>query len=98
MELVDRRLGSDFKKEEVMVVINVALLCTNVTQTLRPAMSSVVSMLEGRSIVHEVVSESNEVLDEKMEKMRLLYKEIQQHNSISMEGPWTPSSTSAAYL
>ncbi|KAF1898118.1 hypothetical protein Lal_00032883 [Lupinus albus] len=98
MELVDRRLGSDFKKEEVMVVINVALLCTNVTQTLRPAMSSVVSMLEGRSVVHEVVSESNEVLDEKMEKMRLLYKEIHEHSSISMEGPWTASSTSAADL
>ncbi|XP_019456015.1 PREDICTED: probable leucine-rich repeat receptor-like serine/threonine-protein kinase At3g14840 isoform X2 [Lupinus angustifolius] len=99
MELVDRRLGSDFNKEEVMVMINVALLCTNVTQTLRPAMSSVVSMLEGRSVVHEVVSDSSELLlDEKMEATRLHYKEIQEHSSTSMEGPWTASSNSAADL
>ncbi|CAL0310688.1 unnamed protein product [Lupinus luteus] len=98
MELVDKRLGSDFNKEEAMVMINVALLCTNVTQTLRPAMSSVVSMLEGRSVVHEVVSESRDVFDEKMEAMRLYCKEIQEHSSISMEVPWTASSASAADL
>ncbi|CAI8593285.1 unnamed protein product [Vicia faba] len=41
MELVDTRLGSDFNKKEAMVVINVALLCTNVTSNRRPSMSSV---------------------------------------------------------
>ncbi|KAK7244118.1 hypothetical protein RIF29_38936 [Crotalaria pallida] len=95
MELVDRRLGSDFNKEDVMVMINVALLCTNASPTLRPAMSSVVSMLEGKTIVHEVVSESDEVLEEKkMEVMRQYYHDL----SISMEGPLTPSSTSATDL
>ncbi|KAJ1441591.1 Serine/threonine-protein kinase, active site [Sesbania bispinosa] len=95
MELVDRRLGSEFNKEEVMVMINMALLCTNVTPTLRPTMSSVVSMLEGRIVVPEVVSETSEVLDEKkLEAMRQFYHE----QSISMEGPWTTSSTSAADL
>jgi len=48
MELVDPRLGKDFKKEEVILMINVALLCTNSCPSLRPSMSSVVSMLEGR--------------------------------------------------
>ncbi|KAK7324508.1 hypothetical protein VNO77_28112 [Canavalia gladiata] len=95
MELVDRRLGSDFNKKEVMVLINVALLCTNVSATLRPMMSSVVSMLEGRTEVQEVVSESSEVLDEKkLEAMRQYYYD----HSISMEGPWTASSTSATDL
>ncbi|CAL0310693.1 unnamed protein product [Lupinus luteus] len=98
MELVDKRLGSDFNKEEVMVMINVALLCTNVTQTLRPAMSSVVSMLEGRSVVHEVVSESRDVFDEKMEAMRLHYTEIQEHSTISREGPSPASTISTAHL
>ncbi|KAG5114110.1 hypothetical protein AAZX31_13G248700 [Glycine max] len=65
MELVDRRLGSDFNKEEVLVMIKVALLCTKVTATQRPTMSSVVSILEGRTIVEEVYSETSEVLDEK---------------------------------
>ncbi|KAM0998030.1 hypothetical protein ACFX13_007949 [Malus domestica] len=48
MDLVDPRLGSDFNKEEMIVAINVALLCCNVTSTARPTMSSVVSMLEGK--------------------------------------------------
>lgn len=95
IELVDRRLGSNFNKEEAMVMINVALLCTNVTATLRPAMSSVVSMLEGRTAIQEVVSESSEVLDEKkMEAMRQYYHD----QSISTEGPWTASSSSVTDL
>ncbi|KAH1127433.1 hypothetical protein GYH30_016144 [Glycine max] len=44
--LVDRRLGLDFYKNEVTARINVSLLCTNVTASLRPTMSLVVSMLE----------------------------------------------------
>ncbi|KAL5081446.1 hypothetical protein RYX36_009867 [Vicia faba] len=73
-ELVDRRLGSDFNKKVAMVVINVALLCTNITSNLRPAMSSIVSMLEGRNAVSEFVSDSSEVMDEKkLEVMRKYY-------------------------
>lgn len=95
MDLVDRRLGMDFNKEEAMVMINVALLCTNVTSTLRPTMSSVVSMLEGRIVIKEVALESSEILDEKkMEAMRLYYND----QSMSIEGPWTASSSSAADL
>jgi hypothetical protein len=55
LELVDPRLGSNYKTEEVMVTINVALLCTNVSPTVRPTMSAVVSMLEGRALVPELV-------------------------------------------
>ncbi|XP_027187763.1 probable leucine-rich repeat receptor-like serine/threonine-protein kinase At3g14840 [Cicer arietinum] len=92
IELVDKRLGTNFNKEEAMVMINVALLCTNVTSNLRPAMSSVVSMLEGTIDIQEVFTESSEVSDEKkMEAMRQYYQE----HSIQMEGPWTASSTSA---
>ncbi|KAG5551511.1 hypothetical protein RHGRI_009807 [Rhododendron griersonianum] len=50
MGLVDPKLGSDFNKIEVTGMINVALMCTNVSPTVRPAMSSVVSMLEGRTV------------------------------------------------
>jgi hypothetical protein len=78
MELVDRRLGSDFNKKEAMVMINVALLCTNVTSNLRPSMSSVVGMLEGRTVVPEFVPDSSEVMDEKkMEVMRQYYYQIE---------------------
>ncbi|QCE10158.1 serine/threonine-protein kinase PBS1 [Vigna unguiculata] len=93
MELVDRRLGSDFNKEEVLVMIKVALLCTQVTTTLRPTMSSVVSILEGKSVAEEVVTEASELLDEKkMDAMRTFY------NQLHIEVPWTASSTSASDL
>uniref|UniRef100_A0A2N9F1J4 non-specific serine/threonine protein kinase n=1 Tax=Fagus sylvatica TaxID=28930 RepID=A0A2N9F1J4_FAGSY len=53
MELVDPKLGSEFNKEEAVRMIKVALLCTNPSPALRPKMSAVVSMLEGRTVVHE---------------------------------------------
>ncbi|KAI9083594.1 hypothetical protein K1719_034536 [Acacia pycnantha] len=84
LELVDPRLGSNFDKEQVTVMIQVALLCTNITPALRPTMSSVVSMLEGKRVVEEIVSESSEVLDEKkLEVMRRLYKRTEERNNIS---------------
>lgn len=48
---MDPRLGSNYNKEQVMVMINAALLCTNDSATVRPTMSSVVSMLEGNVVV-----------------------------------------------
>ncbi|XP_045801016.1 probable leucine-rich repeat receptor-like serine/threonine-protein kinase At3g14840 isoform X2 [Trifolium pratense] len=108
MELVDRRLGSDFNKKEIMAMINVALLCTNATSNLRPSMSSVVSMLELRTVVPEFVSDSSEVMDEnKMESMRQHYyqtdenkvsKSQTQSESLSNDRPWTATSSSAVDL
>ena len=75
MELVDQRLGSDFNEKEVMVMINVAFLCTHISPMLRPAMSSVVSMLEGKTVVQKVASDQGDVLDDiKFESMRQYYR------------------------
>jgi hypothetical protein len=108
MELVDTRLGSDFNKQEALVMINVALLCTNVTSNLRPSMSSVVSMLEGKAVVPEFVPDSSEVMDEKkMEVMRQYYYQIDENNiskpltqsrSLLSDGPWTATSSSGVDL
>ncbi|AES66495.2 putative protein kinase RLK-Pelle-DLSV family [Medicago truncatula] len=106
MELVDSRLGSDFNKKEAMVMINVALLCTNDTSNLRPSMSSVVSMLEGRTVVPEFVSDSSEVMDEqKLEVMRQYYSQMEknkvcksQSRSLSSDDQCTASSSSAVDL
>lgn len=47
-------------------------------------MSLVVSMLEGRSVVQEVFSESSEALDEKkLEAMRQRYQEIIEENKLT---------------
>ncbi|XP_045800989.1 probable leucine-rich repeat receptor-like serine/threonine-protein kinase At3g14840 isoform X5 [Trifolium pratense] len=69
MDLVDERLSEDFKKEEAMIMINVALLCTTVSPMHRPTMSSVVSMLEGKSVVQEVVFDTSQVFEGKKQKM-----------------------------
>lgn len=49
MELVDLRLGTEFNEEEAIRMAKVALLCTNSSPALRPTMSEVVNMLEGRT-------------------------------------------------
>ncbi|XP_031494434.1 probable LRR receptor-like serine/threonine-protein kinase At1g53430 isoform X2 [Nymphaea colorata] len=47
-ELVDPRLGSDLSEDQALRMLNIALLCTSPSPSLRPTMSSVVEMLEGR--------------------------------------------------
>ncbi|KAF7836622.1 putative leucine-rich repeat receptor-like serine/threonine-protein kinase [Senna tora] len=106
MELVDRRLGSDFDREDVMVMIDVALLCTNPSSSLRPSMSSVLSMLEGKTVVPEfILDKSEEAGKTKLEAMRQYFREIEERhisetdsNTKSLLGPSTSSSTSAADL
>ncbi|KAM0998042.1 hypothetical protein ACFX13_007959 [Malus domestica] len=100
MDLVDPRLGSDFNKEEMIVAINVALLCCNVTSTVRPTMSSVVSMLEGKAVVQELVSDPNAERIE-IDAMRKHFQSSfgrgtgeKQIETGSTEGPWTASSAS----
>ncbi|XP_019449223.1 PREDICTED: probable leucine-rich repeat receptor-like serine/threonine-protein kinase At3g14840 [Lupinus angustifolius] len=74
MEVVDKRLGEEFNEEEAMLIIKVSLLCTNFSPTLRPAMSSVVNMLEGKSIVQEVSDTSEALDDKKFEMMKQYYQ------------------------
>jgi hypothetical protein len=101
---VDPRLGTNYKKEEVMVMINVGLLCANASAAVRPTMSAVVSMLEGDIVVPGLVSDPSVSNNEMKEAMWEQYQQSKQQNrsgsqpeSISMDGPWT-TSTSAADL
>ncbi|KAJ6364370.1 hypothetical protein OIU76_029341 [Salix suchowensis] len=55
MELVDEMLRSEINIKEAEIMVKVALMCTNASPTLRPAISEVVSMLEGRMAVPETV-------------------------------------------
>ncbi|XP_021813168.1 probable leucine-rich repeat receptor-like serine/threonine-protein kinase At3g14840, partial [Prunus avium] len=63
LELVDPRLGSDVSEEEAIRMIKVALLCINAAPALRPTMSAVVSVLEGRTAVHELVTDPSTYSD-----------------------------------
>uniref|UniRef100_A0A803LVX3 non-specific serine/threonine protein kinase n=1 Tax=Chenopodium quinoa TaxID=63459 RepID=A0A803LVX3_CHEQI len=48
LELVDPTLGSSYPKDEALRLLNIALMCTNPSHSLRPSMSSVASMSEGQ--------------------------------------------------
>ncbi|KAK3405493.1 hypothetical protein EUGRSUZ_K01990 [Eucalyptus grandis] len=101
IELVDPRLGSDFDKEEVLALIKVALMCTNVTPALRPLMSSVVSMLEGKVAVPVLDSAGAIMTEEKIEAMRKHFSGDEHQavgenitKSMSIEGPGTGTASS----
>ncbi|KAI9121686.1 hypothetical protein K1719_008719 [Acacia pycnantha] len=57
MELVDERIGSYVNESEAEKVLKVALLCTNASPSIRPTMSEVVNMLEGKMEIPNVVPE-----------------------------------------
>ncbi|KAH9779340.1 putative leucine-rich repeat receptor-like serine/threonine-protein kinase [Citrus sinensis] len=106
MELVDTDLGSNFDKEQLMVMINVALLCASASPTNRPSMSSVLSMLECGVDVPDLVPDSSisDVDETKSEAMRRYYQfSIEKtastiQSTSSIYGPPTRSSTSGADL
>ncbi|KAK2985858.1 hypothetical protein RJ640_018724 [Escallonia rubra] len=84
IELVDPRLESQYNEEEVVRMINVALLCTNVSSAFRPSMSSVVSMLEGKAVVQEFVLDTSGSSD--MMKPREIQMYQHQHSHGSSKG------------
>ncbi|KAJ6422824.1 hypothetical protein OIU84_027741 [Salix udensis] len=106
MDMVDPRLGFAFNKKEVVRMINVALLCTNQSLALRPTMSTVVSMLEGKTDVEELVMVPSTLCDQSGYATALCNKFAQaafngsssENTSLmkSSEGPWTASSSSSA--
>nr|XP_011467565.1 PREDICTED: probable LRR receptor-like serine/threonine-protein kinase At1g07650 isoform X2 [Fragaria vesca subsp. vesca] len=95
LELVDPALGSEYSSEETMVMLNVALMCTNASPTLRPKMSQVVSMLEGRTEVQDLLS------DPGFSAVNSKYKAIRNHfwqhpsrtQSMSINCPCTDTSS-----
>ncbi|KAK1422754.1 hypothetical protein QVD17_18040 [Tagetes erecta] len=58
-ELFDEKLEPAINKEEAETVVKVALLCTNGSPSMRPTMSEVVNMLDGKTCVPEIVPEAN---------------------------------------
>ncbi|KAL5716564.1 hypothetical protein ACHQM5_018234 [Ranunculus cassubicifolius] len=96
LELVDPNLGSAFSTEEAMVLLNVSLLCTNASPTLRPTMSQVVSMLEGRTPIQDLLSDPGfSTIDSRVRVIRNHFWQNQsQTHSMSTDGPYTDSTVS----
>ncbi|KAI8000731.1 putative LRR receptor-like serine/threonine-protein kinase [Camellia lanceoleosa] len=82
IELVDPKLGPDFDKEEAIKMIKIALLCTNPSPALRPAMSAVVSMLEGHLDIQDLVMDPSIYGDEyRFRPLKDKYDELQLQSS-----------------
>ncbi|KAI4323056.1 hypothetical protein L6164_022693 [Bauhinia variegata] len=107
LELVDPVLGSSFSPDEAMRMLNLALLCTNPSPTLRPSMSSVVSMLEGKTPIQApIIKRKDSSQDPRFKAFEMLTQDsqVQISSTISQEsierrgqstdGPWMDSSTS----
>ncbi|KAI3949264.1 hypothetical protein MKX01_031617 [Papaver californicum] len=103
LDLVDPILGSKYSKKEALKMLNIALLCTNPSPSLRPLMSSVVSMLEGRIPVQAPIVGQNSKADEMRLRAfeRRSYDSEPQTSSASQDiqtesrsndGPWINSS------
>ncbi|KAJ6886153.1 LRR receptor-like serine/threonine-protein kinase RFK1 isoform X1 [Populus alba x Populus x berolinensis] len=96
IELVDETLGSEVNIEEAETMVKVALLCTNASPTLRPTMSEVVSMLEGRMAVPDTLPEQSSYTEDlRFKAMRDLRQHEQSHR---FSGSQTQKSTSIQTL
>ncbi|KAJ0873940.1 putative protein kinase RLK-Pelle-DLSV family [Helianthus annuus] len=99
MNLVDPKLGSEYDTTEMMVVIELALMCTAISPTDRPTMSSVVSMLEGRIVPEAFIAEqSGSMAKTDRDKMMKLLDIENENQQEEMPFAYTDSSASAVSL
>ncbi|KAK4794652.1 hypothetical protein SAY86_012646 [Trapa natans] len=107
LELVDPVLGLNYSEKEALRMLNIALLCTNPSPTLRPSMSSVVGMLEGKVAIQvPLIKRSTMDPDPRFRAFEGLSHDSQTHISsssidaqqipgtMSMDGPWVESTVS----
>ncbi|KAK3431118.1 hypothetical protein EUGRSUZ_E02840 [Eucalyptus grandis] len=81
MRLVNEKLKAEVNEEEAKIVVKVALLCTNASPSLRPMMSEVVNMLEGKMAIPDVILESSTYCEDlRFKAMRDLRKHGQQQS------------------
>ncbi|KAL2496549.1 putative LRR receptor-like serine/threonine-protein kinase [Forsythia ovata] len=107
LDLVDPILGSNYSEEEAMLMLNLALLCTNPSPSLRPSMSSVVSMLQGKipvqapKIMHRRPSEEirfkafEKLSQDSQTHVSTYSQDSKEQKSVSIDGPWIDSSISS---
>ncbi|TXG66682.1 hypothetical protein EZV62_007957 [Acer yangbiense] len=106
LKLADPSLGSKFSREEALGMLNIALICTNPSPTLRPTMSFVVSMLESKVLVQApIIMHSSDNLDAEFKAFEILShdsktrvttfsQEGQTQSSMSTDGTSKDSSVS----
>ncbi|XP_008443633.1 probable LRR receptor-like serine/threonine-protein kinase RFK1 isoform X3 [Cucumis melo] len=84
MELVDEKLRSEIDTKEAENVVKIALLCTNASPSIRPAMSEVVNMLEGRMKIPDLIPEPSSYNEDlRFKAMRDMRRQQQHSQSLS---------------
>lgn len=87
-ELVDERLGNEVNDKEAEFMIKIGMLCTNASPTLRPTMSEVVNMLEGRTAVPNMTLEaSSYTKDLRFNAMRDIHRQRKRQSSSDQSQP-----------
>lgn len=97
MELVDPTLGSNFSKDEALQMLKLSLLCTSISPTLRPNMSSVVSMLEGKTPLSSLSVQSSTVNSDDMRFKAFTKAPVDTQTEIN-SADWVWSDTSSSLL
>ncbi|KAF3675809.1 putative LRR receptor-like serine/threonine-protein kinase RFK1 [Capsicum annuum] len=97
-ELIDDKLGLQFNKEEAERVVKLALLCTSATPSLRPVMSEVVRMLEGKQDVPDDIPEASMYTDDLRVKALKDFQRERQNESASSTQAQLASSQTASDL
>ncbi|CAH1416317.1 unnamed protein product [Lactuca virosa] len=96
IDLVDPRLGSEFNKKEALRMIEIALLCTNESPALRPIMSEVVNMLEGRTKIEELnVNVNTSEEENRFQALGGKFEGMQSHEFDRTDIPINPASSSS---
>jgi hypothetical protein len=54
LDLVDKKLASSYDRKQALTVLLLAMKCVNLSPTLRPKMSEVVSVLVGEKRMDEI--------------------------------------------
>ncbi|KAL1821385.1 hypothetical protein ACET3Z_016254 [Daucus carota] len=107
LEIVDPILGTNYSKQEVISTLNIALLCSSQSASLRPAMSAVVSMLEGKRKVEppniKRTTTNNNMISKGFEKITtesqtqsstFSQESLGARTGSSMDAPWFDSTIS----
>ncbi|CAN1847318.1 Probable LRR receptor-like serine/threonine-protein kinase RFK1 [Linum perenne] len=81
--IIDESLNSEVKKDEAEIMIKIGLLCTNASPTLRPTMSEVVNMLEGRMAVPDTIPEPSCYTDDLRFKA---LRDLKRHGEVQSQG------------
>nr|GMD04436.1 probable LRR receptor-like serine/threonine-protein kinase RFK1 isoform X2 [Ipomoea batatas] len=63
-ELIDPKMDGLINEKEAEMIVKVGLLCTSATPSLRPTMSEVVGMLEGKIAIPDEIPEASTYTDD----------------------------------